>query len=197
MMCRATSFMSRLGMDTHESAAPSKRSDVAPVTVVPDSREAQRVADLLLYSHENIIAILDIIAPLSYEQFHEVYLVQVRPLPLLPAPPAARPPPRSAPSPVPRPHSHSTLLIHLHSALDIASEADARPGAHGDGPVRVLSSDGDRVRPSADQRSHRVIRTQELSDDHCQYFLYQVGLWGRRAAGPSLCSVAMSRSDPT
>lgn len=25
---------------------------------------------------------------------------------------------------------------------------------------------------------HRVIRTQELSDDHCQYFLYQVG--GRR-----------------
>ena len=23
---------------------------------------------------------------------------------------------------------------------------------------------------------HRVIRTQELSDDHCQYFIYQVGL---------------------
>jgi hypothetical protein len=22
---------------------------------------------------------------------------------------------------------------------------------------------------------HRVIRTQELSDDHCQYFVYQVG----------------------
>ena len=22
---------------------------------------------------------------------------------------------------------------------------------------------------------HRVIRTQELSDDHCQYFIYQVG----------------------
>lgn len=26
---------------------------------------------------------------------------------------------------------------------------------------------------------HRVIRTQELSDDHCQYFIYQVG--------PALC----------
>jgi mitogen-activated protein kinase 1/3 len=23
---------------------------------------------------------------------------------------------------------------------------------------------------------HRVIRTQELSDDHCQYFIYQVAL---------------------
>jgi mitogen-activated protein kinase 1/3 len=23
---------------------------------------------------------------------------------------------------------------------------------------------------------HRVIRTQELSDDHCQYFIYQVRL---------------------
>jgi mitogen-activated protein kinase 1/3 len=23
---------------------------------------------------------------------------------------------------------------------------------------------------------HRVIRTQELSDDHCQYFIYQAGL---------------------
>ncbi len=23
---------------------------------------------------------------------------------------------------------------------------------------------------------HRVIRTQELSDDHCQYFIYQVGI---------------------
>ena len=28
-------------------------------------------------SHENIIAILDIIAPPSYDEFHEVYLVQV------------------------------------------------------------------------------------------------------------------------
>jgi mitogen-activated protein kinase 1/3 len=24
---------------------------------------------------------------------------------------------------------------------------------------------------------HRVIRTQTLSDDHCQYFIYQVCLW--------------------
>lgn len=31
---------------------------------------------LLTCRHENIIAILDIIAPPSYDQFHEVYLVQ-------------------------------------------------------------------------------------------------------------------------
>lgn len=31
--------------------------------------------------HENIIAILDIIAPPSYEEFNEVYLVQVSLLP--------------------------------------------------------------------------------------------------------------------
>lgn len=30
---------------------------------------------------------------------------------------------------------------------------------------------------------HRVIRTQQLSDDHCQYFIYQVRLI-RRALGP-------------
>jgi mitogen-activated protein kinase 1/3 len=29
---------------------------------------------------------------------------------------------------------------------------------------------------SVADRRHRVIRTQELSDDHCQYFLYQVSL---------------------
>ena len=29
---------------------------------------------------------------------------------------------------------------------------------------------------------HRVIRTQELSDDHCQYFIYQVSTATSRAA---------------
>jgi mitogen-activated protein kinase 1/3 len=30
---------------------------------------------------------------------------------------------------------------------------------------------------------HRVIRTQELSDDHCQYFIYQVGISPLRTFG--------------
>ena len=33
---------------------------------------------------------------------------------------------------------------------------------------------------------HRVIRTQELSDDHCQYFIYQVGLPSMNLA-PQTC----------
>ena len=33
---------------------------------------------------------------------------------------------------------------------------------------------------------HRVIRTQQLSDDHCQYFIYQVGLPSRNLA-PQIC----------
>lgn len=33
---------------------------------------------------------------------------------------------------------------------------------------------------------HRVIRTQELSDDHCQYFIYQVGLPSMNLA-PQIC----------
>lgn len=41
-------------------------------------RWAQPVVRPLTTRHENIIAILDIIAPPSYDQFHEVYLVQVR-----------------------------------------------------------------------------------------------------------------------
>lgn len=33
---------------------------------------------------------------------------------------------------------------------------------------------------------HRVIRTQELSDDHCQYFIYQVS---------SSCAFAVEREE--
>ena len=30
---------------------------------------------------------------------------------------------------------------------------------------------------------HRVIRTQELTDDHCQYFIYQVSAFGSEWLG--------------
>ncbi|KAL7422086.1 mitogen activated protein kinase [Cryptotrichosporon argae] len=66
-------------------------------------RTLREIKLLRHFRHENIIAILDIIAPPSYDQFKEVYLVQ-----------------------------------------------------------ELMETD-----------LHRVIRTQELSDDHCQYFLYQ------------------------
>lgn len=35
---------------------------------------------LRYFNHENIISILDIQKPRSYETFNEVYLIQVRPL---------------------------------------------------------------------------------------------------------------------
>ncbi|WVQ79498.1 mitogen-activated protein kinase CPK1 [Cryptococcus sp. DSM 104549] len=66
-------------------------------------RTLREIKLLRHFRHENIIAILDIIAPPAYEKFNEVYLVQ-----------------------------------------------------------ELMETD-----------LHRVIRTQELSDDHCQYFLYQ------------------------
>lgn len=58
---------------------------------------------LRYFNHENIISILDIQKPRSYEHFTEVYLIQ-----------------------------------------------------------ELMETD-----------MHRVIRTQDLSDDHCQYFIYQ------------------------
>jgi mitogen-activated protein kinase 1/3 len=58
---------------------------------------------LRYFNHENIISILDIQKPRSYDTFNEVYLIQ-----------------------------------------------------------ELMETD-----------MHRVIRTQELSDDHCQYFIYQ------------------------
>jgi hypothetical protein len=42
---------------------------------------------------------------------------------------------------------------------------------------------------------HRVIRTQELSDDHCQYFIYQVGISPLRTFGYVLISVSDITSD--
>ncbi|WVW86614.1 mitogen-activated protein kinase CPK1 [Kwoniella bestiolae CBS 10118] len=66
-------------------------------------RTLREIKLLRHFRHENIIAILDIIAPPSYDHFNEVYLVQ-----------------------------------------------------------ELMETD-----------LHRVIRTQELSDDHCQYFIYQ------------------------
>ena len=73
-------------------------------------RTLREIKLLRHFSHENIIAILDILKPPSIEDFTEVFLVQ-----------------------------------------------------------ELMETD-----------LHRVIRTQDLSDDHCQYFIYQVK--PRRAA---------------
>lgn len=67
-------------------------------------RTLREIKILRHFHHENIIAILDILRPLSLREFKEVYLVQ-----------------------------------------------------------ELMETD-----------MHRVIRTQPLSDDHCQYFIYQV-----------------------
>ena len=68
-------------------------------------RTLREIKLLRHFHHENIIAIIDILQPPSFDDFKEVYLVQ-----------------------------------------------------------ELMETD-----------LHRVIRTQELSDDHCQYFIYQVG----------------------
>ena len=67
-------------------------------------RTLREIKLLRHFRHENIISILDILQPPSFEQFRDVYLVQ-----------------------------------------------------------ELMETD-----------LHRVIRTQGLSDDHCQYFIYQV-----------------------
>jgi mitogen-activated protein kinase 1/3 len=67
-------------------------------------RTLREIKLLRHFHHENIISILDILRPPSFEMFKEVYLVQ-----------------------------------------------------------ELMETD-----------LHRVIRTQNLSDDHCQYFIYQV-----------------------
>lgn len=66
-------------------------------------RTLREIKLLRHFNHENIISILDIQKPVSYDSFHEVYLIQ-----------------------------------------------------------ELMETD-----------MHRVIRTQVLSDDHCQYFIYQ------------------------
>lgn len=77
------------------------------------------------FNHENIISILDLLRPESYEAFKEVYLVQelmetdVRVALLF------KPPPKK---------KEHEMLILIHKI-----------------------------------QMHRVIRTQDLSDDHCQY----------------------------
>jgi mitogen-activated protein kinase 1/3 len=78
-------------------------------------RTLREIKLLRHFHHENIIAILDILRPLSLSQFSEVYLVQ-----------------------------------------------------------ELMETD-----------LHRVIRTQELSDDHCQYFIYQVSLARHARVAPS------------
>lgn len=128
---------------------------------------------ILTSSHENIIAILDIIMPESYEEFKEVYLVQelmqtdlcVSFLPI-------------------RLFADLYLcrtLLCLVSAWNVATlGSDFERAA---GPMRSVV-DGIYVGSGLARRygkgrltsRHRVIRSQELSDDHCQYFLYQVSL---------------------
>ncbi|KAI8338174.1 mitogen-activated protein kinase [Chlamydoabsidia padenii] len=66
-------------------------------------RTLREIKLLKYFNHENIISILDIVKPRSYDEFTEVYLIQ-----------------------------------------------------------ELMETD-----------MHRVIRTQDLSDDHCQYFTYQ------------------------
>jgi mitogen-activated protein kinase 1/3 len=81
---------------------------------------------LRYFNHENIISILDIQKPRSYETFTEVYLIQVR-------------------------------FVQCHcTELWIAG---------------ALFSNFTQELMETDM--HRVIRTQDLSDDHCQYFIYQ------------------------
>lgn len=78
---------------------------------------------LRYFNHENIISILDIQKPRSYETFNEVYLIQV------------------GHSRNQSPHTSPSLTTLFQELM----ETDM----------------------------HRVIRTQDLSDDHCQYFIYQ------------------------
>lgn len=80
---------------------------------------------LRYFNHENIISILDIQKPRSYETFTEVYLIQV--------------------SCKPTTYAHRT-----------------RDCGQGLPDQELMETD-----------MHRVIRTQDLSDDHCQYFIYQ------------------------
>jgi mitogen-activated protein kinase 1/3 len=83
---------------------------------------------LRYFNHENIISILDIQKPRSYETFNEVYLIQVWN------------------------HRCPTGLCH---------------GWVGPGLTRCVQQE------LMETDMHRVIRTQDLSDDHCQYFIYQ------------------------
>ena len=77
-------------------------------------RTLREIKLLRHFRHENIISILDILQPPSFELFRDVYLVQ-----------------------------------------------------------ELMETD-----------LHRVIRTQRLSDDHCQYFIYQVILTSLPKASP-------------
>ena len=80
------------------------------------------------FNHENIISILDIQKPERYENFTEVYLIQVC-FPLRPL---------------------DSIKIVLSAPPLTRSDQE------------LMETD-----------MHRVIRTQDLSDDHCQYFIYQ------------------------
>jgi mitogen-activated protein kinase 1/3 len=85
-------------------------------------RTLREIKLLRHFHHENIISILDILRPASFDDFTEVYLVQ-----------------------------------------------------------ELMETD-----------LHRVIRTQQLSDDHCQYFIYQVSI------SPSIAITHTScQSDPS
>ena len=57
-------------------APSSPRVDVGAGSKEVQESEALQDTDLLFHRHENIIAILDMIPPTSYETFTEVYLVQ-------------------------------------------------------------------------------------------------------------------------
>ena len=94
-------------------------------------RTLREIKLLRHFRHENIISILDILHPPSFDQFREVYLVQ-----------------------------------------------------------ELMETD-----------LHRVIRTQQLSDDHCQYFIYQVRCAIRIRRGrfdlASSCLIDFARPEST
>lgn len=89
---------------------------------------------LRYFNHENIISILDIQKPRSYETFQEVYLIQVRTCTLY----------------------CWTLTKQIPLRLE-----------------RTLITASGLIQELMETDMHRVIRTQDLSDDHCQYFIYQ------------------------
>ena len=62
------------------------------------------------------------------------------------------------------------LLRHFHHENIISILDILRPASLDDFKEVYL------VQELMETDLHRVIRTQELSDDHCQYFIYQVGL---------------------
>ena len=68
-------------------------------------------------------------------------------------------------------HSQAAQLGSLHSGLSRSGERYARAVRY---TIQRVPDAQLGVQELMETDMHRVIRTQELSDDHCQYFIYQV-----------------------